>query len=79
MATGRQPFAGSTSAIIFDAILNRAPVRRPAPPEVPQELDRIVDTALEKDRALRYQSAAELQRPEALAARLHVGERRKPA
>jgi eukaryotic-like serine/threonine-protein kinase len=62
MATGRQPFIGNTSAIIFDGILNRAPV---SPvrlnPNLPPELERIVNTALEKDPELRYQTAAELR------------------
>jgi TolB-like protein/tRNA A-37 threonylcarbamoyl transferase component Bud32/Tfp pilus assembly protein PilF len=62
MATGRQPFVGNTSAIIFDGILNRAPV---SPvrlnPNLPPELERIVNTALEKDPELRYQTAAELR------------------
>lgn len=62
MSTGRQAFAGPTAAVVFDAILNRTP---PAivslNPEVPLELERIVDKAIEKDRLLRYQHAADLK------------------
>ncbi len=62
MATGREAFGGTTTAVIFDGILHGQPVP-PARvrPEVPAELERILDKALEKDRSLRYQSAAELK------------------
>ena len=61
MATGRQSFPGNTTAVVFDGILNREPA---APSSlntnVPFELDRIISKALEKDRTLRYQTAADL-------------------
>ena len=62
MATGNQAFPGRTSGVVFDGILNRQPVE-PARlnPVLPLELDRILNKALEKDRALRYQTASDLR------------------
>ncbi len=62
MATGRQPFSGTTSAVVFEAILNKVP---PSPaqlnPALPAQLESILNKTLEKDRELRCQSAAELR------------------
>ncbi|MGA9976781.1 MAG: protein kinase [Candidatus Sulfotelmatobacter sp.] len=62
MATGRPAFSGSTSAEIFDGILNRAPVPPlRLNPEIPAELERIINKSLEKEPGLRYQHAADLR------------------
>ncbi|HEY7783800.1 MAG TPA: protein kinase [Pyrinomonadaceae bacterium] len=62
MATGSVPFQGETSAVVFDAILNRdpAPITQ-LNQSLPPELHRIIGQALEKDRDLRYQSATDLK------------------
>src|SRR5260370_22054261 len=62
MATGKLPFGGESPGVIFDSILNRAPVPPVRlNPGVPAELERIIDKCLEKDRNLRYQHAAEIR------------------
>ncbi len=62
MATGALPFRGESSAMICEAIVNRAPV--PAirlNPDIPADLERVIDKALEKDRNLRYQHASDMR------------------
>jgi serine/threonine protein kinase/Flp pilus assembly protein TadD len=62
MSTGQLPFRGETSGVIFEAIMNRAPV---SPvrlnPELPEKFEALLQKALDKDRNLRYQSAAEMR------------------
>src|SRR5687767_13713389 len=62
MATGTVPFPGDTTAVVFDAILNREPA--PATQvnsTIPESLGRVVEKALEKDREMRYQTATDLR------------------
>src|SRR5271168_1619551 len=62
MATGRMAFPGNTAAIIHEAILSRAPVPvARVKPELPPKLEEIINKALEKDRKLRYQNAADIR------------------
>ena len=62
MTTGRQAFGGQTDAAVSDAILNRDPVPiREVNPAVPSELEHVITRAIEKDRAMRYQTAADLR------------------
>jgi TolB-like protein/Flp pilus assembly protein TadD/predicted Ser/Thr protein kinase len=58
MATGRMAFSGNTAAVILDGILNRAPT---SAPQVNPKVEEIINKALEKDRKLRYQSAADVR------------------
>ena len=62
MATGTLPFRGDTSGVIFESILNRAPVASGADqPDIPPKLEEIINKALEKDRNLRYQHASDIR------------------
>ena len=77
MATGRRAFSGATSAVIFASLLKEAPTPPSGiNPTIPDDLERIIIKALEKDRTLRYQHAAEirtgLQRVKSYVGRAHM-------
>jgi len=62
MATGTLPFKGDTSAVVFDAILNREPLPlNQINSALPESVGRVIEKALEKDRAMRYQTATDLR------------------
>src|SRR5262249_25090767 len=62
MATGTRPFDGDTSALVYEAILNREPpAANHLNPALPPHFERMLDKALEKDRTLRYQTATEIK------------------
>jgi eukaryotic-like serine/threonine-protein kinase len=62
IATGRMAFPGNTAAIVHEAILNRAPIPvARLKPELTPKLEEVINKALEKDRKLRYQSAADIR------------------
>jgi eukaryotic-like serine/threonine-protein kinase len=62
MATGTLPFRGESTGVIFDGIMNRAPLPSlRLNPDLPSDLERVINKCLEKDRQLRYQNAADIR------------------
>jgi len=79
MATGKLPFPGETTAVVFDAILNREPVAvTQVNPGLPESLGRVIERALDKDRDLRHQTASEL-RTDLLRVRREIDSGKKSA